>query len=599
MCYNPVKIYNRKRLFRTGVDSAVVTVPCGKCAECKEQKQNDYVFRTWYEIQKMKRSHVCSHTFFLTFTFNKENVPVIHTERFFPIDHRYKGKGITYSKDVAALNSNRLAIGSKVQFVPTDTDSVLMVPDFRMVQKFFKKLRSRLDRDCPHMDFDISYLCATELGSLHFRPHYHLILVVGCNQNFSDYTFSTYVRDAWTISEKRRNFESGKFESFDVPIGRITNDRIFTDGKFAGQQRTDFQAVKYVCKYCTKEIGLSAGDKERSSRLRLSIRFGMPEKGKPDFISDVEYKQGFKFLPFGKNGENKKYLIPIQYYQRKKLSIHDYVEKEKNARYVEDVEELSDALKESARKYLFSSDNPFSRYNLDCTFTTLDVDDYIDHLKFDSSFLAECKGQRLINKAESLSRDIGSAFLYSWQPHLLHAFEDMYGITFDDLKKFRSTVYSVDFLDYIYNIRPYVYWSFKTVRFNKFNGFDGHLENNKAFPYRFFAQHTTLWSDVFSHDQFYMMELLCTFYDYYKECIKSIREDLILMSDKAVKGYVQFLKTLKHNEEFQSSRDTAGGRYSRNVVESSQFWCHPYTGKYIRFKSSRASSGTRRCRMAT
>ena len=589
MCFNPIKIYNRKRLFRTGVDSAVVSVPCGKCAECLEQKQNDYVFRSWYELQKMKRNFVHVESFFLTLTFSKEFVPVVDTELYYPCDHFYKGNGWYYTTDVNQINFNRSRKKVKSDLMPSDTHYRRMVPDFSMIQKFFKKLRSRLERDCPHLDFHISYLCATELGKVHFRPHYHLILFVGCNNTFSSYTFMDYIKNAWTVSDRRRNAETGQFESIDVPIGRITNDRLFIDDKFKGQVRNDFDAIKYCCKYSTKDVGFSAGEKKQSSRLRLSLGYGMPDKDKDDFISENEYLQGFKFLPFGKKNEFKKFLIPLQYYQRKKLKISEYIDIfEKNARYVEDV-----------KSYLCDKvNNPLGRYNEDCKLSgKLDVKKFLNSVRFDSSLNAACKTSRLIHKADVIFENMVSAFDYNWQPHLISAFEDMYGVSVTQLREFSTTLVKDDFLDYILNVRPWIYWRFKSFKYHKFAGLSEDIPLC-GFPYRFFSQRVDVWSDVFCVDQYRLYEILFIFYEYYREMEKSIREDLIIYSKQAEVALIDYLTKLKHNEEFQSSFDTAGAMYSRNVVSAVERWCDPFTHVWHDFKSTRTSSRSRHRRVA-
>lgn len=588
MCFSPIKLYNRKRLFRTGGDPAVLTIPCGKCAECLEQKQKDYIFRTWYEKQKFDRKYGENvRMFFLTLTFTKESVPVQVQE----LKYSYRENGcLKYSSDPDVLNKAlhnnnkkffanydspeiRRCMCVPDDFTYSDTHKFRLVPDYDMIEKFFKRLRIRLDR-LPHFNFEISYLCATELGKEHFRPHYHLILIVGCNQPFSNYQFNQYIYDAWSIRKRFKDGRTGEFFYSSVPIGRIENDELFTDPvmqqKFG--RRNNWQATAYVCKYVTKEFGRSDGDSKQSSRLRCSIGYGMPEFDDlriplPDFISTEEYEQGFKYLPIGDNGKPKKYLIPQPYYLRYKIHLKDCIQEfKKNASYVDD-----------CRKYLFSDENPFKKYNIRCTATNFNVEDYLKHCKVDSLFNIRCKSFRLIQKADSYYQDLESAFLYKYQPHILKSFEDFYGISFNDLQNIYLVSDSDTVLDYVFNVRPFIYWHFKNIHNNLQAGFkNDDVNKSYVFPNRFFAYHSSLWSDVYDVSEYFGIEMLLTFVDFFRAYKKSIKEDLLIYNDKAIKAHINHLKTLKHYEEFISSCDTAGAMFSSNIVSSSKRWCDPF-----------------------
>lgn len=96
-------------------DQAVLTVPCGKCAECLLGKRNEWLFRIQSEV-----FHSSLPSFFVTFTYSDE-------------------------------------------FLPSAGVSI------KDLQNFFKRLRF------VHSEF--KYYAVGEYGGKFQRPHYHVILI--------------------------------------------------------------------------------------------------------------------------------------------------------------------------------------------------------------------------------------------------------------------------------------------------------------------------------------------------------------------------------------------------------------------------------------
>lgn len=120
MCVNPYIAKTK--------DGKSIPVPCGKCLDCRQQYQNEWIFRL---TQECKRTNFPC---FVTLTYNDDNLPV----------------------DVDDSSGELLGVLVK-----------------RHVQLFMKRLRKNGGdylKDC-------RYYAIGEYGSKFNRPHYHLILI--------------------------------------------------------------------------------------------------------------------------------------------------------------------------------------------------------------------------------------------------------------------------------------------------------------------------------------------------------------------------------------------------------------------------------------
>lgn len=117
-----------------------MTVPCGKCLQCRIQKRKEWQLRMLHELDDWETAS------FVTLTYNDYYLP-------FPEPYMISGKGekTQYSKP----------IGPITPYWPTLKKNHL--------QKFLKRLRKNYDTK-------IKYFACGEYGENNQRPHYHLIL---------------------------------------------------------------------------------------------------------------------------------------------------------------------------------------------------------------------------------------------------------------------------------------------------------------------------------------------------------------------------------------------------------------------------------------
>lgn len=149
MCYSPVRIKNPKMEFDTQSDKLFLTVPCGKCGQCRTQKQREFELRAYHEYIETIDSG--GFVLFQTFTYDQDHVP--NTNGFLHFDsHHYKW--------------------------------------------FMDKLRKRL-RDA---GYDVvgkfKVFWTSEYGGITHRPHYHALFFV--TFPIEPEVFDEYVVNAWT-----------------------------------------------------------------------------------------------------------------------------------------------------------------------------------------------------------------------------------------------------------------------------------------------------------------------------------------------------------------------------------------------------------------
>lgn len=118
MCTNKLQILNPiKPENRSGFDKLRLRVPCNKCKECLEQRQKDWLVRSYYEFQGFTGS-----AFLITLTYDEDHLPHQNGQPCFDYNH---------------------------------------------IKGFFKNIRHYLD--------DFRYLLTCEYGGFLHRPHYHVL----------------------------------------------------------------------------------------------------------------------------------------------------------------------------------------------------------------------------------------------------------------------------------------------------------------------------------------------------------------------------------------------------------------------------------------
>lgn len=222
MCYNPLTIVNPRRFVSiSSREQFLLRVPCGRCAQCRQQKSDEWSFRL---LEHSKYTFDCGgFMYFDTLTYAPQYLP--HISDFYP-------------------------------FISSDVD----YPCFNYIhlRKFVARLRQRCKRI---YSSNFSYFIAAEYGtdkvnrkSLH-RPHYHGVFFV--TGSISPVEFSKLVSDCWFY---------GLTDGIPYKSPYYVNHNSFLCGS-AGALRS----IKYVCKYVQKSSKFESEIKIRVDSIMNKI----------------------------------------------------------------------------------------------------------------------------------------------------------------------------------------------------------------------------------------------------------------------------------------------------------------------------------------
>lgn len=106
MCYSTLRIENNSRQFDLRKDRVFLNVPCGKCGECRQKRQDEVTARLYYQFLETEKTfvpgfhyfspdgsvtiHEHGYVYFESFTYNDEMVPWCHGIKCFnPAHYRY------------------------------------------------------------------------------------------------------------------------------------------------------------------------------------------------------------------------------------------------------------------------------------------------------------------------------------------------------------------------------------------------------------------------------------------------------------------------------------------------------------------------------
>lgn len=143
MCLSPRKIFHNSNHWNPKQYPLYLTVPCGKCEECKSRAREDWFVRCYAEWTH----NTDGDTYFYTLTYRPEDLPTIYGCPCF---------------------------------------------DKREVQKFIKRLRINLFRG---YGLKLKYMITSEYGELHKRPHYHALFFL--NGHLKWFQFRNLVNMSW------------------------------------------------------------------------------------------------------------------------------------------------------------------------------------------------------------------------------------------------------------------------------------------------------------------------------------------------------------------------------------------------------------------
>lgn len=214
MCYSPIKIKTNKVQYRNGIDPVYLTVPCGKCRECRQSQEDDWFVRIYYEWLQVKKSG--GKCYFVTLTYNDSELPIIDTSEdvYYSFDIFLRNY---FSGEYALSDSIRNNFLDKVgRYESRYNRSALERPVFacprfdkESICNFFKSLRQLLDYNkiLRYEDsLQLRYFCSTEYGSEENtrRPHYHALIFMPVP--IDDGEFLKLCRRAWSHRVKKSDF---------------------------------------------------------------------------------------------------------------------------------------------------------------------------------------------------------------------------------------------------------------------------------------------------------------------------------------------------------------------------------------------------------
>lgn len=237
MCLSPIQIT------RTNVDgsSRIDVVPCGKCAECRSKKHNDFA------AEAVLEARAASSLYFFTLTYSNLSVPVARS-----VVHYYDGGQDVTAFDFIepytrwhALAVRYMGTDMNEKFKPLSSTSFthrfaqeseedfklsVFTPSLRRrdVALWFKLCRVEWLRKTGEK-LECRYAGFGEYGSRTFRPHYHVLIY-----NLSP-DQASFMADMW---RSRHGFVDMEF----VPA-------VNKDGSPA-----HVKVAKYVSKYISKDV---------------------------------------------------------------------------------------------------------------------------------------------------------------------------------------------------------------------------------------------------------------------------------------------------------------------------------------------------------
>lgn len=224
MCLKPIKIRNPAKMYAlSGGAPLYLNVPCGQCAECKENKRKEWSFRSFHQVNECISCG--GYVYYVTLTYADEHLPHI---------------------------SDYLELNGVADF------SCFCVEHWR---NFLKLLRIRLHR--MYNGATLKYFLSSEYGTdeqYTHRPHYHLLLFIYLNGvEIDPYKLSLLVSACWKY---------GRTDGLPYKPRSYVKEHVY--GYDLGQNNAfDFmKACSYVSKYITKDSTFQHEIDKRVSLLK-------------------------------------------------------------------------------------------------------------------------------------------------------------------------------------------------------------------------------------------------------------------------------------------------------------------------------------------
>lgn len=264
MCLKPRKIYNPTKSIGLNLSQRYeVEINCGECAECKEQKKNEWYLRTYWQAKQCWDEG--GYILFDTLTYNNENLPhvsdFIDFERVsYPTDNDFSKIECNYT---VADYGKRIKLKDENAALYADLNcSCFNSEDYRL---FFVRLRRALD----YRGYDskkLKYFLTSEYGStegLTHRPHYHILFFV-MDRSLDPITLSNMIDRCW---RKGRTDGVGYWhKGYNDSKQYVLTKRVF--GRGYNEDENHMRAVcNYVAKYVMKDSEFQTVIDERLQKL--------------------------------------------------------------------------------------------------------------------------------------------------------------------------------------------------------------------------------------------------------------------------------------------------------------------------------------------
>lgn len=251
-CLRTKKIKNPK-LKPTGLDKPYISIPDGKCYECRKRKTNDYLVRSYFEY--ISKPHDC---YFVTLDYDDEHVPY------------YQSPDLVNRKSLINDMINQgISISDEERSVLDDPG--VMCFDHKHVSRFVHNLREYSDLP------SFRYLCVPHLGDAFDRPHYHCIFFFDKGST-SPSQFFPLVHKYWRYGHH-------------------------TDIRKVSKQKTPFGLISYVTRYAAQGNNYALLKKiynlpyQFRAHIYSSVGFGAQCLDPSEFNSSRLIKEGIHFLP--------------------------------------------------------------------------------------------------------------------------------------------------------------------------------------------------------------------------------------------------------------------------------------------------------------
>lgn len=268
---NPVKEENKR-----GFDKCQIKVQCNKCADCRKQKSNDWLVRSYFEFRNNNRQ-----AFFLSLDFDNQHLPI------WQIGHGLVSKKVRKELLQYAFKKTKDPHIKRSDTLPLP-EGFQPCFDTKEVQDFLHRLRYYVGQ--------FTYFFASDYGGALKRPHYHMVILP--LKHIRENLFFQYVGHCWIAGHHL------KIDSLD------------------SVNHNPLKGISYITQYTTKDISFDLLQKEaylpsrHQSRNQASKRYGYSALECGDITIDDLKNNSPVALPIGKNGKLCRFQIP-RYYELK------------------------------------------------------------------------------------------------------------------------------------------------------------------------------------------------------------------------------------------------------------------------------------------